>query len=173
MINDGIGVRVLDFANDQIEKNAFDLITAWEVIEHIPFSKFDFAINNIKQALKSDGIFVFSTPDFDSPLCKTNDFFAICPPFHYTVFGTKWLEQYFTNSNWEIIGYWSCSDFLDDSDMWCKYLEKTAPSFQLREGAKILGKLFSINSNREILLEAGYGTEVIFAVKINRFNSKK
>lgn len=163
--NLGIHTRVLDFVNDEIEENAFDLITAWEVIEHIPFEKFDKTINKIRKSLKKDGLFVFSTPDFDSPLCQINDFFAICPPYHYTVFGTNWLYKYFDESNWEVIEYRACSDFLDDSDMWCKYSSLTAPTFQLRAVAKILGQLFSKENNRKLLLDLGWGTEVIFVVK--------
>lgn len=50
---------------------------------------------------------------------------------------------------WEVIECRAFSDFLDDSDMWCKYSSLTAPTYQLRANAKILEKLFSIENDRK------------------------
>jgi 2-polyprenyl-3-methyl-5-hydroxy-6-metoxy-1,4-benzoquinol methylase len=113
-----IKTRALNFIEEPIGKECYDLITAWEVLEHIPYEKLEMTLKNIYDALPHGGIFMFSTPDFDSPLCKSNDFFAICPPFHYLVFSKSWLEVYFEDSEWEIHSIRYCSDFLDDADMW-------------------------------------------------------
>lgn len=161
---EGMGIRTLalNFLKDPIGENCYDLITAWEVLEHIPYDKLEFALNNIYKALSKSGVFMFSTPDFDSPLCQSNDFFAICPPFHYLVFGRKWLKKYFANSKqWEIHSMRSCSDFLDDSKMWFDYANKTAPSFQLRATAKMLKELLARPENKQLLLDKDMGTEVI------------
>lgn len=55
----------------------------------------------------------------------------------------------------------ACSDFLDDSDMWCDYASKTAPSFQLRAVASILKVLIGDNENKKMLIDNNIGTEVI------------
>ena len=128
------------------------MITAWEVIEHMPIEVFDKVIDRIKDALKPEGLFVFSTPDMDSPLCQMNDFFAACPPFHYIVFGKKWLKEYFVSHGWNVIEKVSCGDFLDDYSMWCDYAKRTSPSFQVRATASVLEVLLREKNNRNLLL---------------------
>ena len=161
----GIKTKAIDFLNQKID-GQYDLITAWEVLEHIPFEKLKYALENIHNSLKPGGIFAFSTPDFDSPLCQMNDFFAMCPPFHYTVFGKKWLTEYFAKKpEWNLVSTKACSDFLDDSDMWCDYASKTAPSFQLKSTALVLKSLLKDQTNRKMLLEQGIGTEIIIGLR--------
>lgn len=162
-----INTKAINFINEKINEDSYDLITAWEVIEHISFERFDDAMKNIFNGLKKGGYFVFSTPDFDSPLCKMNDFFALCPPFHYTVFSKTWLSDYFKThfKEWKIIKTVACSDFLDDASMWCDYSMKTAPSFSLRATAKVLKVLLEKDENKKLLLENNMGTEVIFVLQ--------
>jgi len=162
--NLNITTRSLNFIQESIGNSCYDLITAWEVLEHIPYENLESTLKNIYEGLSTGGIFMFSTPDFDSPLCKSNDFFAICPPFHYLVFSKRWLENYFENSNWEIHSIRYCSDFLDDSTMWYDYASKTAPSFQQRATSKILQELLKKEENKQLLLDKGIGTEIIFTL---------
>lgn len=138
----GIKTRSLNIIEQDIGQAEYDMITAWEVIEHMPIEVFDKVMDRIKDALKPEGLFVFSTPDMDSPRCQMNDFFAACPPFHYTVFGKKWLKEYFVSHGWNVIETVSCSDFLDDYSMWRDYAKRTSPSFQLRVTASVLEVLF-------------------------------
>jgi 2-polyprenyl-3-methyl-5-hydroxy-6-metoxy-1,4-benzoquinol methylase len=157
-----IKTRSINFLEEQIGINLYDLITAWEVLEHIPYEKLSDTLDNIYNSLSNNGIFMFSTPNFDSPLCKHNDFFAICQPFHYLVFGKKWIENFFKNNNkWEILSIRHCSDFLDDSTMWYDYASKTSPSMQLRATSILLKNLLESETNKKLLLEKGYGTEII------------
>ena len=123
-------------------------------------------LDNIYSALYGGGYFVFSTPNFDSPLCKMNDFYAICPPFHYLCFGEKWLLDFFhSKPQWKIISYKACADFLDDSDMWCDYMSRTAPSFQLRATADVLKLLLTKEENKKLLLNNNIGTEIIVVLQ--------
>jgi len=162
----GIRTKALNFMQDEIGRNEYDLITAWEVIEHIPYEKLEFVFDNIYHALNRGGIFIFSTPNFDSPLCKMNDFYAICPPFHYLCFGEKWLLDFFRSKpQWKVVSYKACADFLDDSDMWCSYASRTAPSFQLRATADILKLLLSRDENKKLLLSNNIGTEIIVVLQ--------
>jgi len=164
--NVGIETKSLNFLKEKIGENEFDLISAWEVIEHIPYEKLDNVFENIYTALKPGGIFIFSTPNFDSPLCKMNDFYALCPPFHYLCFGESWLKNYFNEKlQWKIISSRANSDFLDDSDMWCDYAGKTAPSLQLRATANVLKILLSKMDNKKLLLDNNVGTEIIMVLQ--------
>lgn len=159
----------LDFVNNPIGNNIYDLITAWEVVEHIPFKKLENTFSKIWESLNYGGFFVFSTPDFDSPLCRNLDFFSMGLPFHYTVLGQKWITN-FVNSNtkFEIFDVKHCSDFLDDSINWFSYAEATSPNVALSGTYKLLKKIFELDHDDSIknnLLAEGFGTEVIFTLR--------
>lgn len=165
----GIETRELDFVTQAIGHNRYDLVTAWEVIEHIPYEHLAGFLRNVHDALRPGGYFVFSTPDFDSPVCQSFDFFAVCPPFHYLVFGQRWLSRYFRSQpHWRYREPRYCSDFLDDAVNWTSYGSLTCPSFQVRATATVLGSIFGHDQGREIrnrLVAQGMGTEVIVTLQ--------
>jgi SAM-dependent methyltransferase len=166
---EGVRARTLDFTRDPIGASQYDLITAWEVIEHVPYHKLEFVLKNIWEALTPGGYFVFSTPDFDSPVCKSFDFYALCPPFHYLVFGERWLRNYFSDSSqFEIFDVKHCSDFLDDALNWYGYGSKTCPSMAMRGTAELLRAVFEMDGDKSIrnrLAEQGMGTEIILTLR--------
>ncbi len=165
----GVKARTLDFTRNPIGKEQYDLISAWEVIEHVPYHKLAFVLENIHDALAPGGFFVFSTPDFDSPVCKSFDFYALCPPFHYLVFGERWLRRYFASSAlFEIHDVKHCSDFLDDALNWYGYGSKTCPSTAMRGTAELLRAVFEMDADKSIrnrLAAAGMGTEIIMTLR--------
>ncbi|MBY0518483.1 MAG: class I SAM-dependent methyltransferase [Bacteriovoracaceae bacterium] len=163
----GIQTRALDFTSSSIGDSQFDLITMWEVIEHIHPERLEFVFQNIARALVRGGMFVFSTPNFDSSLCKALDFYSACPPFHTFVFSETWLTHYFSkHADFEIskIGY--CSDFLDDLGGWMKYGQQTSPSISLRGMSEFVSVL-SENSkiDKELMADSVEGTEIIYCLK--------
>lgn len=166
---DGVRSLTLDFTRNSIGNENYDLITAWEVIEHMPYHKLDFIFKHIWAALKPGGFFVFSTPDFDSPVCKSFDFYAICPPFHYLVFGERWLRNYFDKSDdFEIYDIKHCSDFLDDALNWFEYGSKTCPSLAARGTAQLLRAIFERDQDKMIrnkLTADGMGTEIVMTLR--------
>ena len=165
----GIQTRALNILVEPIGEERYDLITAWEVIEHVPYHMIAPVLDNIYRALAPGGFFVFSTPDFDPPLCRSFDFFGVCPPFHYLVFGERWLRCYFEGlSQWEYLQPRSCSDFLDDSLMWYDYGSKTCPSFQMRATSSVLRAVFDTDESgdlRRALMRQGIGTEIIVTLR--------
>ena len=166
---EGAVSRTLDFTQSVIGTERYELITAWEVIEHVPYHKLEFVLRNIWDALVPGGFFVFSTPDFDSPLCKSFDFYAICPPFHYLVFGQRWLRNYFVSSrNFDVFDVRHCSDFLDDALNWYDYGSKTCPSIALRGTAELLRAVFAQDKDKKIrnrLTASGMGTEIVMTLR--------
>jgi SAM-dependent methyltransferase len=169
LLGRGILTRALDLAEDEIGREQYDLITAWEVIEHVPYGRLASFLRNVHDALRPGGYFVFSTPDFDSPLCRSFDFFAVCPPFHYLVFGQEWLRRYFeVQPQWQYCAPRYCSDFLDDAVNWAGYGSVTCPSLQTRATASVLGAIFGRDDDRTIrraLVAARIGTEVIVTLR--------
>lgn len=61
----------------------FDLITAWEVLEHIPENKINILIMNIKRHLKKEGYFMASVAMFEDP------------PYHVTIKNKAWWLEMF------------------------------------------------------------------------------
>lgn len=164
-----VQTRTLDFTRQEIGDQQYDIISAWEVLEHVPVEKLDFVVENIWKGLKFNGYFIFSTPDFGSSACKSFDFYALCPPFHYTVLSTKWLSAYFSRSNlFRVLEIRHNSDFLDDAINWYGYGEKTTTSMPLRHTSTLLKTIFSSPQSelvKKFLLEKGLGTEVCFIVQ--------
>ena len=67
----------------------FDVITAFEVIEHIDPSKTDEFLSSIKSVLKSDGTLLISTPNHDVVLASG----VHVPSFHINNFKSTELKQ--------------------------------------------------------------------------------
>ena len=166
---EGITSRVLNFLSQQIGHQEYDFITAWEVVEHIPFECLEAVFANVHTALRPGGLFRFSTPDFDAPLCQAYDFFNACPPFHLTVLSSFWLRNYFAQRPaWKLIEMKSNSDFLDDAVNWFEYGKKNCPEFQLRGLSAFLKRIFQSPHANELireLLADGMGTEVVVTVQ--------
>lgn len=165
----GVISRTLDFTREPIGSETFDLVSAWEVLEHVPYDRLAFVIENIWRSLRPGGFFIFSTPDFDSPLCRSFDFYSVAPPFHYLVFGERWLRRYFSDSEmFDIFDVRHCSDFLDDAINWYEYGTRTAPTLALRGTAQLLRKVFELDASggaRRALADMGLGTEVVMTLR--------
>jgi SAM-dependent methyltransferase len=77
------------FLNASAEKMQFDVVTAWEVLEHIPKSTLPNLIANIRDNLASKGYFIASIPTFPDANPLTN---AV---YHVTLEAREWwLEQF-------------------------------------------------------------------------------
>ncbi len=121
---DGLGINTLnlDLNSNSFGMEVYDVITAWEVIEHIHPSNLSQFLTRVKEALKPGGVFLLSTPDFDSPMCKVLDFWASCYPFHTTVMSKSWLEDWVAEDNgWNILPPRWNSDLLNDWQGWRNY----------------------------------------------------
>lgn len=162
-----IHTTALDFTQNDIGQGQYDLVTMWEVIEHVHALKLEYVFSNIGKSLKKGGRFVFSTPNFDSPLCKAFDFYSAAPPFHTFVFSETWLSRYFRNHaelEVEKIGY--ASDFFDDFTGWMDYASKTSPSLALRGFAEFSKALAGEGKvDKASLALRVKGSEVIYCLK--------
>lgn len=162
----GIKTFSIDVSTDKIG-GIYDLITMWEVIEHIHPERLSFVLDNIADALRVGGALVFSTPNFDSPLCRTHDFYSACPPFHTFVFSERWLTRLFENHPKffiERIGF--CSDFMDDIPGWMDYAALTSPSISSRGTAEFLKELYNHSkSGTYDIVQRLRGSEVIYCLR--------
>ena len=79
------------------ERALFDVITAWEVIEHIPEADLDQLFRNILDHLKADGYFmgsVCTVPDVD-PKTGAN--------WHQSVYPREWWLERFRAAGFEVV----------------------------------------------------------------------
>lgn len=167
---DHIETKALNFLKEPIGDNEYDLVTAWEVIEHIPFTSFEKVLEGIYNALKPSGIFMFSTPDFDSPLCQAWDFYNVCAPHHMMVLSSTWIKDYFSDHpKFKLVDTVNESEMLLVYESWFKYWGSTSKNFESRALAKLfLEILRDDNMNqtfKELLSRKKWGVEVIVAVQ--------
>jgi len=91
------GLNVLDPAEvlDQPEryKAAFDVITAWEVIEHQPEP--ESFLRTLKRFLNSSGVLALSTPNFNSIRARADysSWYELRPPMHLHYFTPESLKK--------------------------------------------------------------------------------
>jgi len=88
---------------NSIKSEKFDIITAFDVIEHVP-DPLDL-LNNLKKKLKKNGIILIYTPNFDSLgfnyLSLNNN--LLCPPNHLFYFNKKSFDFMCKKTNLKIV----------------------------------------------------------------------
>ena len=117
----GIQAKQLNFVEKKWAGEDLDLITNWEVIEHIPLNQFENYLHNVYNSLGSKGFYIFSTPDFSDPLCRALDFWAMAPGEHLAVYSRKALEPLLTRCGFKIVEELHESVTLRQADRWFKY----------------------------------------------------
>lgn len=163
----GVKSRFIDFVNGNIPQENFDLITAIEVIEHVDFEAFRSMLNKVQRALKKGGHFIFTTPDYDSPLCRGFDYFNCMAPQHQLVFRRSWLESYFEDSKngFRIFSSTAGGELFESLDSFFHYYENTCPTDQYRSLASILKLLLKNEANQKLLFSKHWGSEVIMVLE--------
>lgn len=91
----------------------YDVITMWDTIEHIV--KLDELIKGVKNILKKDGVFVFSTPNtksFEWDIARENHV-QLLPPGHVNLMNEKNISLLLQKHDMEIIGAYTLNASLD------------------------------------------------------------
>jgi 2-polyprenyl-3-methyl-5-hydroxy-6-metoxy-1,4-benzoquinol methylase len=89
----------------RVPPQAFDVITMWEVIEHLP--KPVEALRHLSQFLTDDGIMVFGTPNVASYLAMVQGkrWRNWEPPAHLLYFSPQTMDRLFDQCNLKMIDY--------------------------------------------------------------------
>ena len=84
-------------------KNKYDFITSYDVIEHQ--TDLMMYLRKIKKLLKENGMFIFTTPDFNSPINKIFGKNAplIQPLYHNYYLNQKWIKQNLPSIGFRVI----------------------------------------------------------------------
>jgi len=77
----------------QFRPHSFDLITLWQVLEHLPEPMK--TLETLTQLLKEGGILAISTPNIESLQAEMgkNQWFHLDPPRHLYLYSPQTLEQ--------------------------------------------------------------------------------
>ena len=98
------------YVNKNNNKHKFDIITCWEVLEHIPEEKLNGLFANIRNNLKEEGIFVASIATFDDYDENINIH------WHLTIKDKEWWFKYFDSQGFKVINkVYSINDYVRGS----------------------------------------------------------
>ena len=113
------------FENSQLEPESFDLITMWDVIEHV-IDPID-VITQIKGLLVKGGVALFCTPDESSLLANIGKLLynaswkypalALHPPNHTYFFSREGFGQMLKSLDLQILEHYSQDAFFEHSEM--------------------------------------------------------
>lgn len=116
------------FEDVELPRNSFDVITLWDVIEHVldPVS----CMQRARELLKPGGILVFCTPDEDSLLariglvlykatCSRYSYpaFALHPPYHTYFFSRKGFLRVLNKLGMRVVKSYSQEAFFEHSEL--------------------------------------------------------
>jgi len=97
-----IEVHVCDLLNAPLEEGRFDVITMWNVLEHLndPLAEF----RRINALLKPGGLIVFTTGDVDSYVRRIEGlrWRALIPPIHVANYNFNAIRRLFANTGFEV-----------------------------------------------------------------------
>lgn len=161
----GISTRQINFLNETLGEASFDLISNWEVIEHLPVEKLAVYFKKIYAALRPGGMYLFSTPDFDNPYSHVLDFWAITPGEHLSVLSRRVLEPLLTACGFTIIGEHHECVSLKTKDRWFKYGEECSASMAGRAEARVINDFLRdetiLEQHLNFLRQKNLGSELI------------
>ncbi len=99
----GLNIVTGDIFTPEFPSEHFDVITMFDVIEHVPNPKE--TILEAKRILKKDGILVINTPDAESLWARVlgGNWQLIMPPEHINYFSPKNLGNYLKENGFEVL----------------------------------------------------------------------
>lgn len=98
--------RSFQVLDDGCAPKLFDLVTAWEVLEHIGVEQINGLLDNVKRHLKPSGIFAASVATFEDFDAATG---AV---FHVTVKDKRWWTDLFSSRGFQVVdGLFAIEDF--------------------------------------------------------------
>ena len=155
----------MNFLKGNIQDNKYDLITSWEVIEHIPVPMLENFILKISRSLKPGGLYCISTPDFCNPYTAALDFWSCFPGEHLSVLSRRFLEPLFNKYDLYVTKEYHECVTMDLPGTWYKYGSDSNISRGSRSQSFIINDFIKYeNSNsgyRQYLRDNNLGTELI------------
>ena len=164
-----VSVMNINFLQNNFGKN-YDVITSLHVIEHIPFEGLELYLNNIHSALKHNGYFLLSTPDYNSDLGRMFDYHMMYPPHHQTILSNQWITEYLLNKKlFKKIDQMSACVILENYNDWFSYYKETTPTQESKAVVEIFNEIHGdskmFNKLENTLSKKNKGSETIILFK--------
>lgn len=98
----GLNVITGDLLDINFEPGSFDIVTMFDVLEHVPDPKK--LIKEVSRILKPNGLIIINTPDAESLWAKIlgKRWQLIMPPEHINYFSPQNLSNYLKNNGYEV-----------------------------------------------------------------------
>ena len=102
-----------------------NLVTMWEVIEHIKINDLRDLLDHIHSILDEKGALIISTPDFDDKHSQSLDFWSMAPGEHLSVFTEPLIRQIFSEHRFNVQSVERESVTIKLPNEWYQYGEDT------------------------------------------------
>lgn len=158
-----------DFINFSLGDEEYDVITMWEVLEHLSIDILKEIWSKVFNALKSGGYFALSTPDFLSSYTHSQDFWAIFAPQHLTVLSEPILKSLWKEAGFELVEVDRTFSMFRQTATYFSYGAKNNASIGARGDAAILDDILHNKSflldQKAWMLEKKHGAELILLLR--------
>ena len=127
-------------------------------------------LNNIHSALKHNGYFLLSTPDYNSALGRMFDYHMMYPPHHQTILSNQWITEYLLNKKlFKKIDQMSACVILENYNDWFSYYKETTPTQESKAVVEIFNEIHGdskmFNKLENTLSKKNKGSETIILFK--------
>ncbi|WP_186645996.1 class I SAM-dependent methyltransferase [Fluviispira vulneris] len=144
-----VSMSLVDFVRQFDSEDKAQLITMWEVIEHLKLEDFKFILCQMKNILSEDGFLIFSTPDFFDEHSLSLDFWAMAPGEHLYVYNGRLLKDILNNYGFDCVSFERESVTTKLPNRWYEYAAQTNSTIAGRASAALIESMLSDNELRE------------------------
>lgn len=166
---EGIRAHAGDFTRMDFGQGQYDMISLWEVVEHLRFERLLPLLKAIHGWLRPGGRLLISTPDFEAPSARAAEFWAAFPPHHLTVLSQGVLEPLWKEAGFTLRRKARASLATAEGAGWHSYQSRSAPSMGQRAGALLLSRTLGDKVAgplaREALAREDDGSEIILCLE--------
>jgi 2-polyprenyl-3-methyl-5-hydroxy-6-metoxy-1,4-benzoquinol methylase len=169
LIKRDIETKQADFLNEPLGEEKFDVVTNWEVIEHLPVAKLELYFKKLHKLLKKDGLYILSTPDYNSPYTHALDFWSMAAGEHLSVLSRNVLEPLLEKCGFKIIGEHHECVTMKTADRWFTYGAENSAFFASQGEETIINDFLKnesvLDKHLQFLRKNNLGTEIILCCK--------
>ena len=145
----GYSSNIFDYVDNLDNSSKFDVVTMWEVIEHIKIDDLKSLLQSIKRLLNPGGKLIFSTPDFYDIHSQSLDFWAMAAGEHLYVYNLNVCTELLVQSGYKVIDHERASVTTKLPDRWYQYGTMTNSSLSGRACASIVESVLSDDGLRQ------------------------
>tara|TARA_B100000945_G_C20389593_1_gene601532 strand:+ start:264 stop:1679 length:1416 start_codon:yes stop_codon:yes gene_type:complete len=145
----GQSADLIQYIQAHKKSTKFDVVTMWEVIEHLKVKDLRLLLKSIRDILNPGGRLIFSTPDFFDDHCRSLDFWAMAPGEHLYVYNLNLCRKILSEAGFKIHLFERESVTTKLPNRWYKYGALTNSTLSGRSSAAIVESFLSCQELRD------------------------